>query len=245
MSRSTKKQDTDEPQGAPEWMVTFSDCMTLLLTFFVLLLSFSSFDDKTFRKLEHSLAEALPSIGSSIRRDREAFEIVKPIKYKEELDKGNEKPTLDGQTEANPKILQSELNLYNKKVFLIQSEKIFWGRGTKISFKGRRILSDIAALLRTVPNRIVISENLSFDPAQDGLETGQGPDKAGQNIGFERAWAAIEYLTAKQSLDKKRFSISAASTIPKENPSSNKLYLPKSKDNRILEIVILERSIYH
>jgi len=245
MLRSTKKQDTDEPKGAPEWMVTFSDCMTLLLTFFVLLLSFSSFDDKTFRKLEHSLAEALPSIGASIRRDRESFSTVEPIKYQEEQDKGSEKPTLDGQIEANPKIQQSELNLYNRKVFLTQSDKIFWGRGTQISFKGRRILSDIAALLRTVRNRIVISENLSFDPAQDGLQTDRGLDKASQNIGFERAWAAIEYLTAKKGLDKKRFSISAASTIPKENPSSNKLYLPKSKDNRTLEIVILERSIYH
>ncbi len=246
MAARTKKQsESDAPGGAPEWMVTFSDCMTLLLTFFVLLLSFSSFDDKIFMKMEHSLAEALPSIGSSTRRDRETFEIVEPIKYKEEFDKGNEKPTLDGQIAANPKILQSKLNLYNKKVFLIQSEKIFWGRGNQISFKGRQILSDIAALLRTVPNRIVISENLSFDTAQDGLQTGQGLDKASQNIGFERAWAAIEYLTAKQGLDKKRFSISSASTIPKENPSSNKLYLPKSKDNRMLEIVILERSIYH
>ncbi|MHC4104970.1 MAG: flagellar motor protein MotB, partial [Planctomycetota bacterium] len=47
MAREKKQVVEDEAPGAPEWMVTFSDCMTLLLTFFVLLLSFSSFDDKT------------------------------------------------------------------------------------------------------------------------------------------------------------------------------------------------------
>jgi chemotaxis protein MotB len=35
----------------PKWMVTFSDLATLLLTFFVLLLSMSSMDDKSLRSL--------------------------------------------------------------------------------------------------------------------------------------------------------------------------------------------------
>ena len=58
-------QEEEDPGGAPEWMVTFSDCMTLLLTFFVLLLSFSSFDKETLPALGQSLAKALPSIGLS------------------------------------------------------------------------------------------------------------------------------------------------------------------------------------
>jgi chemotaxis protein MotB len=37
--------------GIPLWMVTFSDLATLLLTFFVLLLSMSSMDDKTLKSL--------------------------------------------------------------------------------------------------------------------------------------------------------------------------------------------------
>ena len=53
MGRANKQVVPDEDPGAPEWMVTFSDCMTLLLTFFVLLLSFSSFDDDgVFRHLK-------------------------------------------------------------------------------------------------------------------------------------------------------------------------------------------------
>ena len=52
MRRERKQPEPEQEAGAPEWMVTFSDCMTLLLTFFVLLLSFSSFDENLFRKLK-------------------------------------------------------------------------------------------------------------------------------------------------------------------------------------------------
>lgn len=42
MARSRKKQDT--PKGSPLWMTTYSDMVTLLLTFFILLFSFSNLD---------------------------------------------------------------------------------------------------------------------------------------------------------------------------------------------------------
>lgn len=37
---AVKKKKQDAPAGAPEWMVTYGDMVTLLLTFFVLLLTF-------------------------------------------------------------------------------------------------------------------------------------------------------------------------------------------------------------
>ena len=43
MARRRKKEE--KASGAPMWMVTFSDLVTLLLTFFVLLVSMATFDD--------------------------------------------------------------------------------------------------------------------------------------------------------------------------------------------------------
>ena len=37
--------EEEVPPGAPEWIVTFSDLTSLLVTFFVMLMSFSSFDE--------------------------------------------------------------------------------------------------------------------------------------------------------------------------------------------------------
>ena len=73
MMRHRKKEpDADETAGAPEWMVTFSDCMTLLLTFFVLMLSFSSFDEKVFQKLRVICADAMPAVSMETRGTRDA-----------------------------------------------------------------------------------------------------------------------------------------------------------------------------
>jgi len=232
MAGTSKKVQADEDSaGAPEWMVTFSDCMTLLLTFFVLLLTFSSFDDKVFRKMETSLAEALPSVGMSLTKDREAFTEVKQIKYNKEIDKGSEKPTLEGNIEANPKEETEFLEFQNKKVFVTPSSRIFWGKGILISAEGRRTLSDIAELLKAIPNRIVISEN-------------EHDSTGNQDVGLQRTWAITRYLTNKHGLDKKRFGISTKSTIPEKNGLDNIGYATNRKDSRRLEIVILERSIY-
>ncbi len=234
-SHRRKRPEPDEPAGAPEWMVTFSDCMTLLLTFFVLLLSFSSFDNKEVRKVLTVVAEGLPSaVGtSSTAWDREAFLTIKQIKHIAEPMKGSEKPTLDDQNEGTPKEDIDFLDFHNRRVFLTSSDKIFWGRGTWISSKGRKVLSDMAALLRTVPNRIIISENRQAD------------DKSSENIGLQRAWAVTEYLATRQGVDKARLSISAGSTLPREDLADNKPYLLKSEANRMLEITILERRIYN
>ncbi|MFC1673404.1 flagellar motor protein MotB [Pseudomonadota bacterium] len=44
--------------GAPAWIVTFADLMSLLLTFFVLLLSFSSMEVQEFKKMAGSMSNA-------------------------------------------------------------------------------------------------------------------------------------------------------------------------------------------
>lgn len=51
-----KKQEC--PAGAPLWMVTFSDLVTLLLTFFVLLLTMANMDEVKFDDAKNSLKEA-------------------------------------------------------------------------------------------------------------------------------------------------------------------------------------------
>lgn len=55
------------PAGAPEWVVTYGDMMTLLLCFFILLAAFANFDkqDKMFMTAIESIREALGAPGQS------------------------------------------------------------------------------------------------------------------------------------------------------------------------------------
>ena len=66
------------------WLVTFSDLMTLLLTFFVLLLSMSSMDKSTLSKISASSANAdvIPFGGAGKVPDR----IIQVVKMLEESD---------------------------------------------------------------------------------------------------------------------------------------------------------------
>jgi len=233
MGRLKKQSQSDEAPGTPEWMVTFSDCMTLLLTFFVLLLSFSSFDENTFQKLKAIFAESLNSASIVPKSNKDAFLPAAQFKYIKELNKGSEKPTLKKGIENNLKQETEPADFRNHKVFLVPSEKVFWGKGTVISRQGRRILAIMASFLKEVPNRIVISENT------------WGDKENSNHSGLERAWAVMEYLTATQGIDKKQLSISAASTVAAGSLDSDESRRSEAKSKRMLEIVLLERSIYN
>jgi chemotaxis protein MotB len=50
--------EAEEEEGAPAWTVTFGDMMSLLLCFFILMLSFSEMDRKKYRVVSGSVANA-------------------------------------------------------------------------------------------------------------------------------------------------------------------------------------------
>ena len=231
MARAGKQLEEEESPGAPEWMVTFSDCMTLLLTFFVLLLSFSSFDDKLFRRLKVIFMDALPGISRSDELNRDAVLPTEQIEMTPDLTEGSEKPTLLKGLKDNVRE-ETPADFRRRKVFSVSSEKIFWGNGALISAEGRRIMTKMASFLEVVPSRVVICEN------------GPAGKEGAEQLGLSRAWAVLEYLTSSQNLDKNWFSISAGSTLAQEGLRSDEPSGASLKSERTLEIVLLERSIY-
>ncbi|MBF0204752.1 MAG: flagellar motor protein MotB [Desulfamplus sp.] len=52
-------EEQECPGGAPEWMATFSDLVTLLMCFFVLMYAMSTTQQETFKELVESLRSAL------------------------------------------------------------------------------------------------------------------------------------------------------------------------------------------
>ena len=62
------------PDGAPEWMTTYSDMVTLLLTFFVLMLAMATFDPIKFTSVSEAFSKSfgmMPSFDSPIKRKRQ------------------------------------------------------------------------------------------------------------------------------------------------------------------------------
>lgn len=65
-SRLPRQRRKKQAAGAPNWIVTFADLATLLLTFFILLLSYSTMDVAKYKAMAGSLAGAF---GSSVIQD--------------------------------------------------------------------------------------------------------------------------------------------------------------------------------
>ena len=69
MEQKVKNLQASLDAAPPEWVVTFGDMMSLLLCFFVLLLSFSNTDKQKYKEVAGSLAKAF-----GIQRQIKAFE---------------------------------------------------------------------------------------------------------------------------------------------------------------------------
>ncbi|KRT60018.1 flagellar motor protein MotB, partial [endosymbiont of Ridgeia piscesae] len=76
--------------GLPAWLATFADLMSLLMCFFVLLLSFATIDAVRFKKMAESMKDAF-----GVQREIPANEIVKGVSViKQEFSTGKPEPTV-------------------------------------------------------------------------------------------------------------------------------------------------------
>ena len=84
-----KKCKCECPECLPEWLASFGDLMSLLLCFFVLLLSMSTMDAKKVQEAIGSLAGALSVLegGTQTEVSRERIQKATPIKKTEETTK--------------------------------------------------------------------------------------------------------------------------------------------------------------
>ena len=218
MVTGRKQVQEETPAGAPDWMVTFSDCMTLLLTFFVLLISFATFDKDTLPMLGNSFAWAMPGVGVSEMFSEESLCEKQPSQQPLNKTQGTETRTLDKAMSSNYMREKKPLDYRNLRVFSVDSENFFWAQGRSLTPQAAETLDALCEFLLNNTGRIIIGET--------------GPDEAkNAETGLNRALAILDYLVGK-GIDKGRLNISA-STIQ-----------PAPPKQRRLEITLLDRSVY-
>ena len=230
MSRKSKQPvQEDAPLGTPAWMLTFCDCMTLLLTFFVLLLSFSSFDESKEKQLYGSLKfKYAPSILENEEKIDASVSIeVPPVQ--DITDKGAEKKRSDDKDVVkNPKKVEipSTTEAYHKETVLsIPLEGLFFGQSIKLTPAGRDVLGRIAAYLKLKPCYAIIGESSPQNVSSGSL--------SGAGAGLQRSWAVMKFLNQCQALSPERSWISGECPRPRH-----------SKQNKpAMQIVLLARDI--
>lgn len=224
---SKKKSEPEQQAGAPEWMVTFSDCMTLLLTFFVLLLSFSSFDNKDdFMRMSSSFAEQI-SFAPPDRGEDDAVIFVREQMPNYDIPQGSEKPTSSDEHSNKMKKVTEPSDFLDHKTFMLLSDRAFLGNTAVISGRGRNALSDLSKYLKEFPDHM-------FIVSESGLQSALESDDSG----FQRAWSVIQYLTVQKKLKRSQFSLSATGIAAQDYHMSPE---HSRTSERLLEIVIMKR----
>ncbi len=215
MAGKPKQQEEDSGEGAPLWMISFADMASLLMAFFVMLTTFSGFGPKESIKLRQVINATLaPDLYGGWFREQPLGQMGRQMAASGQSQKGSEKPTLEEPSGPGGLAETQKKDFRSQKVFIIESEKAFWGNGPAFSAEGREFLDSLSLLLTKVSGRIAVSE----------VGPGNNPD-----VGINRAIAVVGYICSK-GVPKSRCSIGTRATIPEAN----------YKTARILEITLFE-----
>lgn len=239
MAVRQKKQE-QAPPGSPAWMATFSDMITQVLAFFIMLFSFSSIN-------EHKYAQAIQSLQNAFGVLPEANQIV-PNPFMSPGTSGSK-----SETEARPvsissieKELKAALTEQKANEFIRVERRegnlvlhfdsaILFDSG-KFELKERAIpaLDAIGEVLAGVPNKVRIEGHTDSDPII--APTPVLPDNYA--LSSWRAMQVLHYLTSYHGVEQARLSISAyadaAPVAPNDTPEN------KAKNRRV-DIVVLSQ----
>ena len=222
----------DAPPGVPGWMLTFCDCMTLLLTFFVLLLSFSSFDEASQRRLDGALRfKPTPSSlnKTKTRKDNSVSVQIKPVQ--DLTAKGAEvrRDPDSRQIVKNPKQSKppKDTDDYNRDVVLsIPLDELFMTVTPSLTASGKADLGKIASFLELMPLfYVVVGQSVP-----DGTTV---RDAGNDKLGTLRAWIVLQFIQQYKNLPPKRFWLSGQCPRP----------LQARKDKATMQIVLLKRNV--
>ena len=195
MSRRRRKKESSS--GSGEWLTTFSDLMSLLLTFFILLFSMSSVDSEKFAHVSSSLQLALSGSGNAQDSIFEGAEGDMPILS------GGQQAIYD---QVNEYVLQQGLEEQvsitadEQGVYVDIKEAILFESGSaEIKDSGLTILQQLEGIINNIDNDIVIEGHTDDVPSGGDYPTNW-------ELSTARAVSVVRYLTEVQGIDAKRIS---------------------------------------
>lgn len=227
MSRRVKQEGGG---GAPAWMTTFADMMSLLLTFFVLLLSFATMDIVKFRDAMGSINEALGFMQSQSAIFKHSPNAA-PVEKQASSTVPQTKSSLL-VNELNEFIVQNELQedaeveASDRGVILrVRGRMLFQPHMAELKHESQTVFEKISELMKD------FSGNLSIEGHTDNIPASGGKFSSKWEISAARAYASLTFLREKEAVDLKRMHIAGLGDIhplaPNDTPEG------RAKNSRI------------
>jgi chemotaxis protein MotB len=192
MAKKVKKLICEE---MPPWMITFSDVMTLMLTFFVLLVSMSQIDSR--RKLV-----ALGSIIGTFGWQDASYEVYSRKDTRRTVEPG---PIDSGDLEPLKALkwenINSDINFRSNRfvqILSINSSLLFTPDGTTLSDAGRALIDEYMPVLAQVQYPLLLAGHTSGLRDELGLDYQPGDDEQNPDLSWRlsltRTLAVYRYL---------------------------------------------------
>ncbi len=240
-----KSAPEEAKKGAPEWMATYADMMTLLLCFFVLLFAMSSIDAQKFEALVQSLSGAIGVLdkGSTVNLQPliNNYPNDSPHETLDEFKQAQEMEELEGLKRELENFL-SENDLQESIVLEINERGLLLRFMDKVLFDSGRadlrgeafeVLNKVSELLNENNRNIRIEGHTDNRP----ISTARFPSN--WELSSQRACNVLKYLNQK-FVAAERLSASAyADTKPIDTNDTNL----GRQNNRRVDIIILRSTL--
>lgn len=237
MAKKEKKVICEE---MPPWMITFSDVMTLMLTFFVLLVSMSTVDSR--RKLI-----ALGSIIGTFGFQDASYEVFSKKNTRRTVEPG---PIDTGDLEPLKALkwenVDSDINFRSNRfvqVLSINSEMLFEPDSSVLSVTGQQVLDEFVPVLAQVQYPLLLAGHTSELRDELGINYEPGdaefiPDLSWK-ISLNRSLAVYQFLLSR-GMKPEMLRIEAYGKFKPFYPEDTAANRAK---NRRVDIVLDKRSV--
>ncbi len=232
-----RNSEGDDEGGSPEWMTTFGDMMTLLLTFFVLLYSMSSIEEEQFEIALDSIRQGLGmsfhggrTIASQRLLDQGAIgEGLNPINIDLLETVMTEIDQIIHEEDVDEDGISMEMTQRGLEV-RFTGEVLFDLGEAEIRPEGQEILQEVAELIQEVPNDVMVEGHTDNLPIRTDLYP------SNWELSAARATTVTRFFVEEQALDPERFSAAGYSEyrplVPNDSPENRAL-------NRRVEVILL------
>ena len=222
--RHKPKQEEEAGEGAPLWIISFADMMSLLMAFFVMLSTFSGFGPSEAEKLQKAVDATLAPNYRRLAQAAVPNRRRAPSRRPPDNSKKAAKSPPSQETQGKGLMKETPAGDFRtRKIFLVESKTVFWGAGTTLSPSGRDFLDTLASFAAKMPDRIVISES----------GPGRRRGRPSNGLSLRRARPRGPELPGRQGISKDRCSIAVRGMSPDRS----------FETQRMLEIVLLA-SVY-
>ncbi|MBT2731872.1 flagellar motor protein MotB [Carnobacterium sp. ISL-102] len=231
-----KKEDTSSSGGGGGgWITTFSDLMSLLLTFFILLYSMSSVSLEKFQEASQSIQSALNGGASVIEgstvEDIETeieTETIEEIIDPELIEMYNEVVAF---LEGNEMTAQASVEYDKDGIYVNIQESILFGSGSAIiADSGKNTLNNLGELIQQFENDVVI------EGYTDNVPMYNADFSSNWELSTGRALSVLRYLSEERNIIPTRLSAKGYGEYHPSVPNDSEENRAK---NRRVNIVIV------